>query len=147
MISPTQYLNVECGLLSKTLSLENINQYVVRQLYREIVRHFYESRKAPLYIADKISDLFSLGWSAEKTASAYSQDSLERQSLLAQKILDTNAPERVGFVQEYAEQIEAMCVKFPQMFGEEIKRGIPSVDITLYQALLKSDKMEYVIQL
>ena len=32
------------------------------------------------------------------------------------------------------------------MFGEEIERGIPGVDITLYQALLKSDKMEYVIQ-
>jgi len=33
-----------------------------------------------------------------------------------------------------------------EMFGEEIKRGVPNVDITLYQALLKSDKMEYVIQ-
>jgi 16S rRNA (uracil1498-N3)-methyltransferase len=33
-----------------------------------------------------------------------------------------------------------------EIFGEEIKRGIPNVDITLYQALLKSDKMEYVIQ-
>lgn len=33
-----------------------------------------------------------------------------------------------------------------EMFGEEIERGIPGVDITLYQALLKSDKMEYVIQ-
>ncbi|MBE5812643.1 MAG: 16S rRNA (uracil(1498)-N(3))-methyltransferase [Clostridiales bacterium] len=33
-----------------------------------------------------------------------------------------------------------------EMFGEEIRRGIPKVDITLYQALLKSDKMEYVIQ-
>lgn len=33
-----------------------------------------------------------------------------------------------------------------EMFGEEIKRGIPNVDIALYQALLKSDKMEYVIQ-
>jgi len=33
-----------------------------------------------------------------------------------------------------------------EMFGEEIKRGIPGVAITLYQALLKSDKMEYVIQ-
>lgn len=33
-----------------------------------------------------------------------------------------------------------------EMFGDEIKRGIPNVDITLYQALLKSDKMEYVIQ-
>ena len=33
-----------------------------------------------------------------------------------------------------------------EIFGEEIKRGIPNVDITLFQALLKSDKMEYVIQ-
>lgn len=33
-----------------------------------------------------------------------------------------------------------------EMFGEEIRRGIPNVDITLFQALLKSDKMEYVIQ-
>jgi len=33
-----------------------------------------------------------------------------------------------------------------EIFGDEIKRGIPNVDITLYQALLKSDKMEYVIQ-
>lgn len=33
-----------------------------------------------------------------------------------------------------------------EMFGEEIKRGVPNIDITLYQALLKSDKMEYVIQ-
>ena len=33
-----------------------------------------------------------------------------------------------------------------EMFGEEIKRGIPNIDITLFQALLKSDKMEYVIQ-
>lgn len=33
-----------------------------------------------------------------------------------------------------------------EMFGNEIKRGLPNVDITLYQALLKSDKMEYVIQ-
>lgn len=33
-----------------------------------------------------------------------------------------------------------------KMFGEEIKRGVPNIDITLYQALLKSDKMEYVIQ-
>ena len=33
-----------------------------------------------------------------------------------------------------------------EIFGEEIKRGLPNIDITLYQALLKSDKMEYVIQ-
>ena len=33
-----------------------------------------------------------------------------------------------------------------EMFGEEIIRGVPSVDLTLYQALLKSDKIEYVIQ-
>ena len=33
-----------------------------------------------------------------------------------------------------------------EICGDEIKRGVPNTDITLYQALLKSDKMEYVIQ-
>ena len=33
-----------------------------------------------------------------------------------------------------------------EIFGEEIRRGIPNIQITLFQALLKSDKMEYVIQ-
>ena len=32
------------------------------------------------------------------------------------------------------------------VIGEAVQKGIPNVKITLYQALLKADKMEYVIQ-
>ena len=120
VISPTQYLNVECGLLSQTLSLENINQYVVKQLYREIVSHFYSSRSADLHIADKISSLYSLNWSAEKLASVYSQESMDAKAKLAERILEADTQERNTFIREYEIRIEAMCAKFPQQFEEEI---------------------------
>jgi DNA helicase IV len=120
VISPTQYLNIECGLLSQTLSLENINQYVVKQLYRDIVVHFYSGRNADLYIADKIASLYSLGWSAEKIASVYSQESMAEKTALVGKILRADTQERKAFIREYGSCIEAMCARFPQEFGEEI---------------------------